>query len=113
MTALFEEEENGTAKDQVIISDGPSSIGTPSPINLNEMNHINNSNNKYYSTGSNYPKENGDVDIVITGQESGKFTDHFNIFSSVKWLMTKDIYYKLNLQVVLLLTSLARCIRLR
>ncbi|XP_071812891.1 partitioning defective 3 homolog isoform X2 [Apostichopus japonicus] len=68
LTAHFEEEETGVAK-ELVISDGPSSIGTPSPINMNEMNHINNSNNKIYSNGT-YPQENGDLDIVITGREA-------------------------------------------
>lgn len=68
LTALFEEEEAGSPKEQ-LISDGTSSVGTTSPINVNEMNHINNSNNKTLINGK-YPQENGELDIVVTGREA-------------------------------------------
>ncbi|XP_030830315.1 partitioning defective 3 homolog isoform X2 [Strongylocentrotus purpuratus] len=84
LTAHFEEQDPNRAHvvSNHLLGDGTStcasSVGTASPINFSDMNHVNNSNNKTHHMHHSHhsPHMNGtleednEMDVVVTGEES-------------------------------------------
>ncbi|XP_063964994.1 partitioning defective 3 homolog [Lytechinus pictus] len=87
LTAHFEEQDPNRAQvvSNHLLGDGTStcasSVGTASPINFSDMNHINNSNNKIHHMHHSHHhnnlhmngtlEEDNEMDVVVTGEESG------------------------------------------
>ncbi|XP_041478212.1 partitioning defective 3 homolog isoform X2 [Lytechinus variegatus] len=86
LTAHFEEQDPNRAQvvSNHLLGDGTStcasSVGTASPINFSDMNHINNSNNKIHHMHHSHHhnnlhmngtlEEDNEMDVVVTGEES-------------------------------------------